>query len=254
MPAIIHRQENPDGTVTIYYDDRTNITVGTPIDPVTQARQAGQTALARTRTLYEDPWYQENVLGPMNRSTEQQAKEKAIALQQQARRLELEGRRAEADILNQQANIEFRKAELMLNANTALAQMRGPGNAAQMVDIGERTKAFGTQTGSLAQIAAGGMPTGAFGTGMTGKPVSMQDRMSGMLGAPSQGAIMERDRNDRALARQIYSTPGQLARGSLESLGKYRRAYLGSYGEAEGFDDGLFQEAYDSAGIHQGRR
>lgn len=224
------------------------------MDPVARARQAGQAALAQTKTLYEDPWYQENVLGPMNRSTEQQAKEKAIALRNQARQLALQGRAQEAAELNQQANIELRKAELMLNANTALAQMRGPGNAAQMVDLNRRQGAFGAQSGALAQMASGSVPTGAFvAGGQGGKPVSMQDRMSGMLGAPSSGAIEQRDANDRGLANRIYSNPGQMARGSYESLSPYEREYLGSYAEAEGWDKNTFEDQYQRAGIMQGR-
>ena len=254
MATIIHRQQNPDGTVTIFYDDKTSITVGVPVDPVAQARQAGQTALAQTRTLYDDPWYQENVLGPMNRATEQAAKEKAAALQNQARQLEIQGRTADANILYQQAQVELRKWELQAGAARDLAQMRGPGNAAQFIDLNRRQRGFGAQSSALTEMAAGRMPTGAFGAGASMRPTSMQDRMSGMLGAPDQGSIDRRDANDRGLARQIMGTAGQLARGSFESLSPYEQEYLGSYIDAEGGDYKTFQDTYRRAGIMQGRR
>ncbi len=256
MATIIHRQQNPDGTVTIFYDDKTSITVGTPVDPVQRARQAGEASLAQTQAIYGNPWYQENILNPMNRATEQQAQERAQALRNQAIQLAMQGRQAEAAIANQQAQVEMRKVELMLGANRDLANMRGPGNAAQFIDLNRRQGRFGAQSGALAQMAAGGMPTGAFGMGggANGKPVSMQDRMSGMLGAPSQADIDRRDVNDRGLARQIFQNAGQLARGSYESLSPYEREYLKSYGEAEGFDGATFEDTYRSAGIMQGGR
>lgn len=255
MAAIIHRQTNPDGTITIFYDDKTSITVGTPVDPVAAAQQAGRVSAAQTRALYEDPFYQTNVLDPMNRSTEQQAKERAAALQMQARQLALQGRTAEANIANQKAQIELRKWELQAGAARDLAAMRGPGNAAQFVDLNRRQRGFGAQSSALAQMASGGMPTGAFTMGGgAGKPVSMADRMSGMMGAPSEDAINQRDANDRGLARKIFSNAGQLARGSYESLSPYEREYMKSYGEAEGFDGATFEDQYKRAGIHQGRR
>lgn len=273
--TIVLRQPNPDGTITLFYDDGSSLTVGTPRDPVQTATQAGQTAAAQVKAQYADPWYKENVLDPMNQATEQAAKDRALKLKNEAKTLRMQGRAQEANIKDQQASVELRKLELrqgneqfgqtmgarryefnrgqQLQANLALGQMRGPGNAAQFIDTGERLASMGVRTGSLAEIAAGGMPQGAFAPGAAGKPESLQDRMSGMLGA-TPDRIQERDANDRMLARAIYSQPGQLARGSLESLGKYRREYLGSYGEAEGFDDAAFDEAYRRAGVMQGRR
>lgn len=263
--TIIFQQDNPDGTRTIWYQDGTSITVGNAVDPVQRAQQAGRVSAAQTQALYEDPFYQQNVLAPMNRSVEQQAQDRATQLQNQAKQLKLQGRTTEANILYNKAQVELRKRELrqsnqqfyagqQLSANLALGQMRGPGNAAQFIDSGRRLGSMGIQTGSLGQIAAGGTATGAFTPGASMKPTSMADRMSGMLGAPSQGAIDQRDFNDKNLAAQIYAKPGQLARGSLESLSPYERDYLGSYGEAQGFDDGAFTDAYKRAGIQQGRR
>lgn len=254
MAAIIHRQQNPDGTVTIFYDDRTSITVGTPVDPVARARQAGQASVAQTQAIYGDPWYQEHVIAPMERATAQAAQEKAQALRNQAIQLAMQGRQMEANIANQQAQIEMRKAELVLGANRDLAAMRGPGNAAAFIDLQRRQRGFGIQSNALAEMAAGRMPTGAFGAGGSGKPISMQDRMSGMLGAPSQEAIEQRDRNDRGLANQIFRNAGQLARGSYESLSPYEREYLAGYAEAEGWDAKTFEDQYRRAGIQQGRR
>lgn len=254
MATVVYRESLPDGTVKFWYDDNTSIVVGTPVDPVARARQAGAVAAAQTRATYEDPWYQQNVLDPMNRSAEQAAREKAAALRNDAIRLAQAGRMNEANIANQQAQVEMRKVELMLSANRDLAAMRGPGNAAQFIDLNRRQGRFGSQSTALAQMAAGGMPTGAFGQGGSGKPVSMQDRMSGMLGAPSQEAIDQRDANDRGLARTIFQNAGQLARGSYESLSPYEREYLKSYGEQDGFDAGAFEDQYARAGIMQGRR
>lgn len=255
MATVVHRQQNPDGTITLWYDDRTSITVGTPVNPVDAARQAGATSVAQTRAIYDDPWYQENVLGPMNRSTEQAAKDRAATLRNQAIQLAMQGRMNEANIANQQANVEMRKWELQAGAARDLAAMRGPGNAAQFVDMNRRQQGFGVQSSALAQMARGGMPTGAFTMGGgSGKPVSLQDRMSGMLGAPSQDAINQRDANDRGLARQIMGNAGQMARGSYESLSPYERSYLDSYGEAEGYDGDTFRDQYARAGIMQGRR
>jgi hypothetical protein len=264
MAAIIFKQNNPDGTVTVWYDDNTTRVFGTPRDPVAEATRAGQVAAAQTRATYDDPWYIENVLGPMNRSTEQAAQDRATQLQMQAKRAELEGRVADANILNQKAQVELRKAELrqsgyfqargqQLQAAGMLANARGAGNAAQRIDLGRRTAGFGTQSGALAQIAAGGVPQGAFAMRTGDKPTSEADYLSGMLGA-SQDQMQTRDQNDRALARQIGSSATRLARGAMESLSPYERSYLGSYLDAEGFDNDQFLDEYQRAGIHQGRR
>lgn len=207
--------------------------------------------LAEMKELYADPWYQENLLGPMNRAAEQQAKEKAQAFQLQAKQLALQGRVAEANIANQKAQIELRKAEMVMQANMELAKMRGPGNAAQFIDMARRMNGMGVQSSALAQIAAGGMPTGAFTPGGSGQPTSLRDRMSGMMGA-SQEQIDQRDRNDQNLANQIASRSTQLARGSLESLSPYEREYLGSYVDNGGNDWESVQAAYKRAGIMQG--
>lgn len=247
-----YRQTNPDGTVTIWYDDGTQAKYGNPVDPIANARQSGQAAAAQTQAIYGDPWYQSNVLDPMNRSAEQQAKERASALQMQAKQLELQGRVAEANILNQQAQIELRKWELQANANAQLAAMRGPGNAAQFIDLARRQSSMGVQSGALAQMAAGNMPTGAFVPGGSGQPQSLQDRMSGMMSA-SQSQIDQRDANDQGLANQIASRATQMKRGSFESLSPYERDYLGSYVDKGGNDWGSVQDAYKRAGIMQGR-
>lgn len=254
MATIIHRQQNPDGTVTLWYEDGTSITVGTPVDPVARARQAGQASVAQTQAIYGDPWYQEHVIAPMERATAQQAQEKAQALRNQAIQLAMQGRQMEANIANQQAQVEMRKAELVLGANRDLAAMRGPGNAAAFIDLQRRQRGFGIQSNALAEMASGRLPSGAFGAGpnASGKPISMQDRMSGMLGAPSQEAIEQRDRNDRGLATQIAQRAGQMARGSYESLSPYEREYLKGYMEAEGWDGATFEDQYRRAGIMQG--
>lgn len=260
----------PDGRYRVLlYDAATGQTevrtVGDATDPVAAATQAGQAAAAQTQAIYGDPWYQENVTGPMNRSVEAQAKQQAETFRLQARQMELQGRQIEANILNQKAQIAMRKAELaqqgyftnrgqQLQAAGLMLQARGPGNAAQAISLGERLSGFGAQTDSLVDIANGRMPQGAFIQGSGGKPTSMEERMSGMLGAPSHAAIDERDRNDRALATRIMSAPNMAARGSIESLGPYRQAYLKSYGEAEGFDWDEFNDQYKRAGIMQGRR
>ena len=256
MATVIYREQLPDGTVKLWFDDNTTRVVGTPIDPVARATQAGQAAAAQTRAQYADPWYQTNVLDPMNRSTEQQAKDRARQLNMQADQLKLQGRIADANILYQQAQIELRKDELrqsgMLQAAGMLANARGAGNAAQRISLGERLAGFGAQTQGLADIAAGRVPQGAFAMRPGDKPVSEADYLSGMLGA-TQDQMRERDRNDRALAAQIGSTITTRPRGSLEALGPYRQAYLGSYLDAEGFDAGYTEEEYRRAGIHQGR-
>lgn len=208
--------------------------------------------VAEMREMYADPFYQENVLGPMNRAAEQQAKEKAQTFQLQAKQFALQGRVAEANIANQKAQIELRKAEMVMNANMELAKMRGPGNAAQFISLARRQKAMGINSSALAEIAAGGMPTGAFVPGGSGQPTSLRDRMSGMMGT-SQSEIDQRDRNDQGLANQIASRSTQLARGSLESLSPYEREYLGSYVDNGGNDWESVQAAYKKAGIMQGR-
>lgn len=272
MPAVIvYREPLPDGTVKVWERQEdgslTSFVVGTPRNP----SQEALTSLAPYKDLYADPWYQEHVLGPMNAATARQAAIQDQQIGLQGRGVALQERIGDANIQNQRDLLEQRKHEYRmtyglqerglglqsrgqdLQANLALAQMRGPGSAAQYIDAARRLRGFGTQSGALAEIARGGMPTGGSGMAFGMNPISMQDRMSGMLGA-SEAQIDERDRNDRGIARQIYSNPGQLARGSLESLSPYERAYLGSYGEAEGFDDEAFTEAYKRAGIHQGAR
>lgn len=207
-----------------------------------------------------------DVTGSLEEIAAQMAREKAQQYQLQARQLALQGRQVEANIANQKAQIELRKAELaqqryltersqQLQAAGLMANLRGPGNAAQFIDLGRRLSSFGTQSGALAQIAAGGMPQGAFVPGGSGKPTSLQERMSGMLGAGPGGesAIDQRDANDRRLATQISSNATRIARGSLQSLSPYEQAYLGSYSEAAGFDWDAVKEAYQRAGIMQGR-
>lgn len=209
-------------------------------------------------------FYGDDVTGSLDRATAAQAKQLAQEYQLKAKQLALQGRTVEANIANQQATIQLRKAELaqqrylqersqQLQAAGMMANLRGPGNAAQFVDLGRRVGSFGTQSGALAQIAAGGTATGAFVPGGSGKPTSLQDRMSGMLGAPSESAIAERDQRDRALAAQISGRTNTLARGSLESLSPYERSYLQSYSEAEGYDWDAVTEGYKRAGVMQGR-
>jgi hypothetical protein len=264
MATIVYRENLPDGTIKIWYDTGDTRIFGTPRDPVAEATRAGQVAAAQTRATYDDPWYVTNVLEPMNRSTAQAAQDRAAQLQNQAKQLELQGRTAEATILTQKAQVELRKMELrqsgyfqargqQLQAAGMLANARGAGNAAQRIDLGRRTAGFGTQSGALAQIAAGGVPQGAFAMRTGDKPTSEADYLSGMLGA-SQDQMQTRDQNDRALARQIGSSATRLARGAMESLSPYERSYLGSYLDAEGFDNDQFLDEYQRAGIHQGRR
>lgn len=266
--TLVKRDDLPTGqTVLYYYDPDTgqqdSITVGTAIDPVQRAQQAGQVAAAQTRATYDDPWYIQNVIDPMNRSTEQAAQDRATALKNQAKQLALQGRTAEANILNSKAQVELRKMELkqsgyfqqqgqQLQAAGMMSNLRGFGNAAQALDLGRRTAGFGTQTGALADIAAGRVPQGAFGFKPGQNPVSMADRMSGMLGA-SQDQMNVRDANDRSLAQQIASRAGQLPRGSLESLAPEELDYLGSYTDATG-DWQSTKNRYAAAGIQQGRR
>lgn len=199
----------------------------------------------------------------LDRMAEAMAREAAQRYEMQAKQLALQGRQVEANIAHQKAQIALRKAELaqqkyltersqQLQAAGLMASLRGPGNAAQFIDLGRRLSSFGVNSGALAQIAGGGLPQGAFVPGSGGKPTTLQERMSGMLGAPSQTAIDERDRNDRQLATRIMSTPNQIARGSLQLLSPYEQAYLKSYGEAEGFDWDTFAETYARSGIMQG--
>jgi hypothetical protein len=203
-------------------------------------------------------------IGPLNRMAEANARDNARKWEMAAKTLALQGRQVEADIANQKATIELRKAELaqqkylkerdqQLSAAGVMAQLRGPGNAAQFIDAGRRLSSFGTQTGSLAMIAAGGVPQGAFAPGASQKPISLQDRMSGTLGA-GEDQINQRDANDKRLAAAIASRSGQLARGSIESLSPYEQQYLSSYVDATGNDWDSTLAAYKSAGIHQGRR
>lgn len=263
MATVILRETLPDGTIKVWWDDGQTRVFGTPKDMVGEATRAGQVSAAQTRALYDDPFYRENVIAPMNRATEQAAQDRATQLQQAAKRLEMEGKTAEANILYNKAQLELRKDELrqsgyltargqQLQAAGTMANLRGFGNAAQALDYGRRTESFGTQTGALADIAAGRMPQGAFGFKPGQNPISMQDRMSGMLGAPSQGAMDERDRNDRNLARQIASGAGQLQRGSFESLAPEELDYLGSYSDSVG-DWQSTKNRYAAAGILQGR-
>lgn len=257
MATVIYREQLPDGTVKLWFDDNTTRVVGTPIDPVARATQAGQAAAAQTRAQYADPWYQEFILDPMNRSTEQQAKDRARQLNMQADQLKLQGRIADANILYQQAQIELRKDELrqsgMLQAAGMLANARGAGNAAQRIDLGRRLSGFGAQSSALADIAAGRVPQGAFAMSSGAKPTSEADYLSGMLGA-SPDQMNTRDRNDRALAAQIGSNATRIQRGSIEALSPYERSYLGSYLSATGFDEDQFTDEYRRAGIHQGYR
>lgn len=203
--------------------------------------------------------------GSLEEIAAQMSREKAQQYGLQAKQLALQGRQVEANIANQKAQIELRKAELaqqkyltersqQLQGVSILANLRGPGNAAQYIDAARRLTSFGAESGALRQIADGGMPQGAFAPGASQKPVTLQERLSGMLGAGSggQGAIDQRDRNDRQLAGTIASSAGQLARGSLESLSPYELKYLGSYAEAEGHDMEAVMDAYRRAGIHQG--
>jgi hypothetical protein len=202
-------------------------------------------------------------IGPIDRMAEANARDNAKKWEMQAKQLALQGRQVEANIANQKATIELRKAELaqqryltersqQLQAGGMMAQLRGPGNAAQFIDAGRRLSSFGTQSGALAMIAAGGTPQGAFAPGASQKPISLQDRMSGNLGA-SEDAINQRDANDKRLAAAIASRSGQLQRGSIESLSPYEQQYLSSYVDAGGSDWDSVLNAYKSAGIHQGR-
>jgi hypothetical protein len=273
--TIVLRQPNPDGTITLFYDDGTSLTVGTPRDPVQVATQAGQTAAAQVRAQYADPWYKENVLDPMNQVAEQQAKDRAQKLKNEAATLRLQGRTAEANIKAQQAAVELRKLELrqsnqqfgqtmgqrayefdrgqQLQASGMIANARGAGNAAQRVDLGRRLTSFGTQSTALADIAAGRVPQGAFAMTSGAKPVSEADYLAGLLGAtPDQ--MHQRDANDRSLAQQIGSNATRIARGSVESLSPYEKSYLGSYLGATGFDPEQFDDEYRRAGVMQGRR
>lgn len=267
MPAtIIYREPLPDGTVKVWERQEngsvTSFVVGTPRNRTQEAVQN----LAPYKELYADPWYQEFVLGPQNRATERAYEAQQFGQGLQERGMALNERTGAANIRNQRDLLELRKDELRqqlglqnrgydiqergqnLQANLALAQMRGAGNAAQFIDAARRLRSFGTQTGSLAQIAAGGMPTGgAFGTGYGMQPISMQDRMSGMLGT-SESQIDQRDRNDRALAQRIEQNAGHLARGSIESLPKYEREYLSSYM----LEPDSFMDSYSRAAVLQG--
>lgn len=215
----------------------------------------------------EDDFFSGGGFGGMaegfNIAAEAQAKEKAQQYQLQAKSLAIQGRAQEANAAFQKAQIELRKAELaqqkylteraqQLQASGTLAQLRGPGNAAQFIDFSRRARSFGTYSPALAQIAAGVMPTGSFAPGASGNPQSLTERMSGNLGGPTEDQIAQRDRNDRALAQAISSQTGQLARGSLELLSPYERAYLGSNSEAGGFDWDTVVDSYKRAGIHQG--
>ncbi len=205
-----------------------------------------------------------DVTGPLNRTAETMAREEAQNYALKAKQLALQGRTAEANIANQKAQISLRKAELaqqryltersqQLQASGMMANLRGPGNWAQYLDLGRRLSSFGAQSGALAQIAGGGMPQGAFVPGSSGKPTSQQEAFSGMMGA-SQSAVDERDKNDAALALKISSGTNRLARGSLESLAPAELEYLKSYAESPGsaHDWASVMDAYKRAGIMQG--
>lgn len=201
----------------------------------------------------------------LDREAEAEARNAAQQYKLQSDQLRLQGRTVEANIAYQKAQIELRKAELaqqkylternqQIQAAGLLVNARGPGNAAQFISLGRRLSTFEPMSGGLLNIAEGKMPQGAFVPGSGGKPVSMEERMSGMLGAPSQQAIDQRDRNDRALASRIFSNGNKIARGSLQALSPYELDYLNSYGEAEGGDYKSFVDAYKRAGIQQGAR
>lgn len=264
MAIVVDRVRNPDGTLTLWYDDNTSKTVGTPRDPVALATQQSQEAIARTKALYGDPWYQEHFLDPMSEKVANEAKERALILKRQGDQLKMQGRTAEANMAYQKAQVELRKMELRqsgylqergqnIQIAGMLANARGAGNAAQRIDLGRRLGGFGMQSSALAQIAAGGVPQGAFSMASGARPTSEADYLSGLLGA-GQVQIDQRDANDRMLARQIGANVTRLARGSIESLSPYEQSYLGSYLDAEGFDQGQFQDEYKRAGIMQGRR
>lgn len=205
------------------------------------------------------------VTGPIDRAAEAMAREKAQQYELQAKQLSLQGRQVEANIANQKAQLELRKAELsqqryltersqQLQASGLMANLRGPGNWFQFLDLGRRLSSFGTQSSALADIAGGGMPRGAFVPGSGGKPTSLQERFSGNMAAP-QAAMDERERNDKALALKIASGSNKIARGSIESLAPAERAYLQSAMESGdvGHDWESFVDAYRRAGIQQGR-
>ena len=201
----------------------------------------------------------------LDRAAEAEARAAAQQYGLQAKQLALQGKTVEANIANQKAQLALRKAELaqqrylteraqQLQASGMMAQLRGPGNWFQFLDLGRRLSSFGTQSPALAQIAGGGMPQGAFVPGGAGKPTSLQERMSGMLGA-DQSAMDQRERNDKNLALQIASNSNKIARGSIQSLAPAERAYLQSAMESGdvGHDWESFVDAYKRAGIHQGR-
>lgn len=271
MASEIFRQPNSDGTITIFYDDGGSRTVGNARDAGADARRQ----LEALQAVYGDPWYQENVLGPMNRASEAAAAQQGqeFGLRERTTNAQIENARKQlqAQIENNRATIELRKRELQqqaardaatlgLNARgqdidiwSKLASMRGFGNAAQYIDAAYGFPRFQGQTNALAQVAAGGQPTGAFGSRFGMQPVSSQETALGMQGA-SDSDILARHANDAALATAIYSNPSQIARGAIQRLPKGVQDYLGSYGEEQGFDQSAFEDAYARAGIMQGRR
>lgn len=218
--------------------------------------------------MADDPWA--GTTEGLDIAAGEMAQERAQQYKLQSDQLKLQGRTVEANIAYQKAQIELRKSELAqqkyltersqsLQANNMMANLRGPGNWAQYLDLGRRLSSFGVQTGSLAQIANGGMPQGAFvpGSGNSNgtRPTSAQEAFSGLMSTP-QSAMDERDKNDTQLALKIASNTNRLARGSLESLAPAELEYLSSYVESpgSGHDWKSVLAAYKQAGIQQGRR
>lgn len=179
---IIHRESLPDGTVKLWYDDGSSLVVGTPIDPVQRAQQAGQTAAAQVQAQYGDPWYQTNVLAPINLASEQASKDRAAQLQMQARTLEMQGRTAEANIKYNEAQVELRKLELR-QQNEQFGQTLGQRESEFGRTFGENQYQFDANLGERGyefdrgqQLTASGMLANARGAGNAAQRVDLGRR------------------------------------------------------------------------------
>ena len=257
LQAIGAPEPQPDGTFKQwYFDSDTGQTTfrayGTPQDRVAQA----QGRAAEVKAYYDDPWIQENVLGPTNRATEEMYKEKAKAFQLEAIKLLQQGRRDEATAMYNRAQITLRAAEMaqtgMFKSADLFLKGAQPAYASQFIDLARMQPGFQPRTGSFADIAAGKLPQGVFGAGMKEGATTVNDVLFGSGGGPSFEQLAGRNAADEDLAGSLAAGIGQIPRGSLESLDPYEQEYLGSLWSSKGYNPDVLGRAYKRAGIMQG--
>lgn len=282
-------EQQTDGTWKQWYLDTdtgqvSSISYGAPVDRVAAARERA----AAVSAYYSDPWISQNVLGPMNQAAEDESRqrEKLLQLQQNAdtraqgqleinqadaqdryrtnarnyvlaaERLRLDGRIAEANEMNQKAQIELRKAELVQQGvfKSADLFMQGakPAYTPLYIDLMNRQPGLQPQSGRLADILAGRMPQGAFGSGTAGSGPTANDWLFGAGPTVTPDQMQARNEADKGLARGLAANINLAERGSYEKLDPVESEYLGGLFSDTGNDPGVVERAYRRAGIMQG--